>query len=156
MKRTAREPLNPKPEVGGRSTQAARPAVKLRPATGSGAWHPRSNRGHTKQTCTFAPALHLHSCHPWVFQLKSRCVTSSNLPPVAGKGEESAARRLWSQPTFTRQSRAAESGPCKAKIWNMERQWFVGRHEVHTVGCSVSQNVLFGKMTLGTVAALCI
>lgn len=38
------------------------------------------------QIWTFCPTLHLHSCHPWVFPLKSCWITLSNLPPAAGKG----------------------------------------------------------------------
>ena len=108
------------------------------------------------QIWTFSPALHLHSCHPWVFPLKSRWITSSNLPPTAGKGRAECSLPA-SEPV---QVHARVPG---SRIWPLQIQELehgktndLWRHTKRTRwAVPVSQNVLFGKMMLRTVAALC-
>lgn len=74
------------------------------------------------QIWTFSPALHLHSCHPWVFPLKSHWITSSNLPPAAGKGEAEHSPPALELVHF----HAAESVPRKSKNWSRERPRICG------------------------------
>lgn len=107
------------------------------------------------QIRTFSPVWHLHSCHPWVFPLKSHWITSSNLLPTAGKGR--AEHSLPALEPVQVHTRVPSS-----RIWPLQIQnpkhgktndlW--GDTKC-TQAVPVSQNVLSGEMTLRTVVALC-
>lgn len=105
---------------------------------------------------TFSPALHLHSCHPWVFPLKSCWITSSNLLPTAGKG------RAECSPPASELVKVHAQVP-GSRIWPLQIQkldhgktsdlW--GGTKCTQWAVPVSHNVPFGKMMLRTVVALC-
>lgn len=152
MKTNSKRAAGSESREGEQKAGAIHPEAKLWLDRGSEVWQPNGNRGCTHANLGPSPALQLHSCHPWVFPLKSCWITLSNLLPAAGTGR--TEHSTWASDLVQGHTPLLSNRIWALQIQKLEHGKTNGLWaDSKCMACAVSQNVLFGKLMLRTAVA---